>query len=142
MHELSIVYELYRTVTQLAAEAGLHRVEAVRLQVGELSGVEGPYLRECWNAVVRDTPLCSTRLELEHLPAIAMCAHCARLYAHLACARACPRCGSHDHLILSGRQFLIDRIEGIKNQPTTVRLFAQSSAPVCRSGNILQQTYK
>ena len=36
MHELSIVYELYRTVTQLAAEAGLHRVEAVRLQVGEL----------------------------------------------------------------------------------------------------------
>ena len=102
MHELSIVYELYRTVTQLAAEAGLHRVEAVRLQVGELSGVEGPYLRECWNAVV----------ELEHLPAIAMCAHCARLYAHLACARTCPRCGSHDHLILSGRQFLIDRIEG------------------------------
>ena len=84
MHELSIVYELYRTVTQLAAEAGLHRVEAVR----------------------------STRLELEHLPAIAMCAHCARLYAHLACARTCPRCGSHDHLILSGRQFLIDRIEG------------------------------
>ena len=99
MHELSIVYELYRTVTQLAAEAGLHRVEAVRL-------------RECWNAVVRDTPLRSTRLELEHLPAIAMCAHCARLYAHLACARTCPRCGSHDHLILSGRQFLIDRIEG------------------------------
>lgn len=41
MHELSIVYELYRTVIQLAAEAGLHRVEAVRLQVGELSGVEG-----------------------------------------------------------------------------------------------------
>ena len=112
MHELSIVYELYRTVTQLAAEAGLHRVEAVRLQVGELSGVEGPYLRECWNAVVRDTPLRSTRLELEHLPAIAMCAHCARLYAHLACARTCPRCGSHDHLILPGRQFLIDRIEG------------------------------
>ena len=70
MHELSIVYELYRTVTQLAAEAGLHRVEAVRLQVGELSGVEGPYLRECWNAVVRDTPLRSTRLELEHLPAM------------------------------------------------------------------------
>ena len=29
MHELSIVYELYRTVTQLAAEAGLHRVEAL-----------------------------------------------------------------------------------------------------------------
>ena len=26
MHELSIVYELYRTVTQLAAEAGLHHV--------------------------------------------------------------------------------------------------------------------
>ena len=70
MHELSIVYELYRTVTQLAAEAGLHRVEAVRLQVGELSGVEGPYLRECWNAVVRDTPLRSTRLELEHLPSV------------------------------------------------------------------------
>ena len=118
MHELSIVYELYRTVTQLAAEAGLHRVEAVRLQVGELSGVEGPYLRECWNAVVRDTPLRSTRLELEHLPAIAMCAHCARLYAHLACARTCPRCGSHDHLILSGRPgFLKDSKLGIKLLP-------------------------
>ena len=141
MHELSIVYELYRTVTQLAAEAGLHRVEAVRLQVGELSGVEGPYLRECWNAVVRDTPLCSTRLELEHLPAIAMCAHCARLYAHLACARACPRCGSHDHLILSANSSSTGS-RGIKNQPTTARLFAQSSAPVCRSGNTLQQTYK
>ena len=47
MHELSIVYELYRTVTQLAAEAGLHRVEAVRLQVGELSGVE---VRTCGSA--------------------------------------------------------------------------------------------
>ena len=112
MHELSIVYELYRTVTQLAAQAGLHRVEAVRLQVGELSGVEGPYLLECWKAVVQDTPLQFARLELVPLPAIALCNGCAHLYAHLACARTCPHCGSHDHLILSGRQFLIDRIEG------------------------------
>ena len=51
MHELSIVYELYRTVTQLAAEAGLHRVEAVRLQVGELSGVSVPAgVLECCGA--------------------------------------------------------------------------------------------
>lgn len=90
MHELSIVYELYRTVTQLAAEAGLHRVEAVRLQVGELSGVEGPYLRECWNAVVRDTPLRSTRLELEHLPAIAMCALCPLVCSFGLCPRLPP----------------------------------------------------
>lgn len=112
MHELSIVYELYRTVTQLAAEAGLHRVEAVRLQVGELSGVEAPYLRECWKAVVQDTPLQTARLEITHFPAIAMCTVCAHLYAHLQCARTCPHCGSQQHQILSGRQFMIDRIEG------------------------------
>ena len=131
MHELSIVYELYRTVTQLAAEAGLHRVEAVRLQVGELSGVEGPYLRECWNAVVRDTPLRSTRLELEHLPAIAMCAHCARCMliwpvpalAPVAVATIISFCPAANSSSTGSR--------GIKNQPTTVRLFAQSSAFIC-----------
>ena len=47
MHELSIVYELYRTVTQLAAEAGLHRVEAVRLQVGCGGSVPAGVLECC-----------------------------------------------------------------------------------------------
>lgn len=137
MHELSIVYELYRTVTQLAAEAGLHRVEAVRLQVGELSGVEGPYLRECWNAVVRDTPLVlpgwswsTCRL----LPCVRIVPACMLIWpvpalAPVAVATIISFCPAANSSSTGSR--------GIKNQPTTVRLFAQSSAPVCRSGNTL-----
>ncbi len=137
MHELSIVYELYRTVTQLAAEAGLHRVEAVRLQVGELSGVE---VRTCGSAgmlwceirrfVLPGWSWSTCRL----LPCVRIVPTCMLIWpvpalAPVAVATIISFCPAANSSSTGSR--------GIKNQPTTVRLFAQSSAPVCRSGNTL-----
>ena len=128
MHELSIVYELYRTVTQLAAEAGLHRVEAVRLQVGELWCEIRRFVLPGWSwstcrllPCVRIVPAC---MLIWPVPAL----------APVAVAMIISFCPAANSSSTGSR--------GIKNQPTTVRLFAQSSAPVCRSGNTLQQTYK
>ena len=136
MHELSIVYELYRTVTQLAAEAGLHRVEAVRLQVScpvwrvRTCGSAGMLWCEIRRFVLPGWSWSTCRL----LPCVRIVPACMLIWpvpalAPVAVATIISFCPAANSSSTGSR--------GIKNQPTIVRLFAQSSAPVCRSGNTL-----
>ena len=125
MHELSIVYELYRTVTQLAAEAGLHRVEAVRT-----CGSAGMLWCEIRRFVLPDWSWSTCRL----LPCVRIVPACMPIWpvpalAPVAVATIISFCPAANSSSTGSR--------GIKNQPTTVRLFAQSSASVRRSGNTL-----
>ena len=69
MHELGILYNIVEQVLKVVDDNGLSEVEAIVLQVGEMSPVIPKYLHNCYPAAVEGTILEKTTLETEVLPA-------------------------------------------------------------------------
>ena len=94
MHELSLVSEIYRTARKTVDGYGPHRIEIVRIAVGELAAVEPDLLAFAWEAVTRDTPDAGARLEVDFRPAKQTCATCGVIpeRAPGSWLRMCPRC--------------------------------------------------
>lgn len=110
MHELGILYHVVKQVMKVADENRLTEVEAVVLQVGELSPVIPRYLHACYPAAVDGTLLEKARLEVEILPANAVCLHCGKVFAVLKNDGICPHCGDSRHDVISGKEFYIKEI--------------------------------
>ena len=69
MHELGVVFKVIQQVEEIAAENDVTRVEAVTLQLGEVSAVIPEYLTDCWKwAVKRTEVIRDARLEIETDP--------------------------------------------------------------------------
>lgn len=49
MHELGIVFHIIKSIEGVAAENRLKKVNAVTIELGEVSGVLHNYLDDCWN---------------------------------------------------------------------------------------------
>ena len=112
MHELGVVFKVIDQVEQIAAENDVTRVEAVTLQLGEVSAVIPEYLADCWKwAVKRTEVMKEARLEIETIPAVTHCDGCGRDYGTVAHGRTCPYCGSGETWLKQGNEFIIKQIE-------------------------------
>ena len=49
MHELGIVFHIIKSIEGVDAENQLKKVNAVTIELGEVSGVLHNYLDDCWN---------------------------------------------------------------------------------------------
>ena len=110
MHELGIVMEIVRVVNELAQEQGITAVDAIVLQIGELSPVVPKYIEECYPAAVDGTFMENTKLEIEIMPGNGICKDCETVFNVLKSNGNCPRCGSKNFETLSGRDFYIKEI--------------------------------
>lgn len=116
MHELGIMYHVVEQVQKVMADNGLAEVEAIVLQVGELSAVIPKYLENCFPAAVDGTPLKNTKLEIEILPANCICRKCGKVsplhppQESTTEISICPNCGETAREIISGKEFYIKEI--------------------------------
>ncbi len=108
MHELGIVFHIIRSVEEVARANNVRHVNAVTLELGEVSGVLEDYLQDCWNwAAAKSEILQGARLQVEVIPAKTLCEDCGLVYPTVAHGRTCPGCGSgHTHL-LQGNETMI-----------------------------------
>lgn len=114
MHELGIVFHIIDTVEQVSAENELERVNAVVLELGEVSGVVPEYLTDCWRWAADKTELLrGSELRVETLPAVTHCGGCGRDYPTVEHGRACPHCQSGETWLLTGNEVSIKEIEGV-----------------------------
>lgn len=121
MHELGIVTYVARTVTKIADENGVKRVGAVILEIGEVSGIVGDYLADCWNYFRNRYPvLAEAELEYEILPAVTYCEECEREYATVQYGRICPYCGSEKTYLFTGNECNIKELK-VYERSTNVR---------------------
>lgn len=112
MHELGIVFNIIKTVERVSAENGLERVNAVVLELGEVSGVLPDYLTDCWRwAADKNGLLKGSELKIETLPAVTHCDGCGRDYPTVEHGRTCPHCGSGETWLLTGNEVSIKEIE-------------------------------
>ncbi|MDL2235158.1 hydrogenase maturation nickel metallochaperone HypA [Christensenellaceae bacterium OttesenSCG-928-L17] len=110
MHELGIMYHVVSQVLSVVKENELEEVEAIVLQVGELASVVPRYLEACYPAAVDGTILENTALEIEMLPANALCRTCRKVYGVVEHKETCPHCGAKGGELLSGQEFYIKEI--------------------------------
>jgi hydrogenase nickel incorporation protein HypA/HybF len=103
MHELSIASTLVESVLDFANTPPPKKVLKVLLQIGELTCVEPEQLSFCYSAVIQDTPIEGSTLEIERVPAEVACPHCGyagppkywedALSAAPVATLQCPTCG-------------------------------------------------
>lgn len=113
MHELGVVFQVIKTVENLAVENNLTEIKSVTLEIGEVSTVIEEYLRKCWKWSVekKSELLKNTELLVEKIPAVTFCEECGKNYETVTHGKICPYCGSTHTYLLQGNEFNIKEIE-------------------------------
>jgi hydrogenase nickel incorporation protein HypA/HybF len=107
MHELAVCQALLRQVEAVAAEKQARGVEAVRVRIGPLAGVEVAILEEAYLVPREGTCAAGSRLIVEHAPLEVSCTACGARSAAEPARLRCPRCGSPDARLLRGDELLL-----------------------------------
>lgn len=111
MHELSVLIEVVRIVEDIAQEQGIDEVEAIVLQVGDLSSVVPQFMEEYFSYVVDGKPRFEkARLDIEIIQGMARCQNCETVFKVVENEGYCPNCHSFDKDLLSGQEFIIKEI--------------------------------
>lgn len=110
MHEIGIVRQILRTVTDFAGENDVQDIRELVVDCGELSLVIPKYLEELYPVVVKDSILKDAKLTVNVVPGMAECDECDEIFNVVEHKGYCPSCGSFDKTILSGKEFAIREI--------------------------------
>jgi len=109
MHEYSIVSALLDRVDDAARQHGATAVHRIRVQIGELSGVETGLLQEAFSLVRADTVSADAELEITAIEAQWRCGACDRVVAR-GQRLSCPECRSPARLA-RGAEIMLERVE-------------------------------
>ena len=110
MHEIGIVRQLLRTVSDFAAENDVRDIREVVVDCGELSLVIPEYVEELYPVVVKGSILENAKLTIHTVPGLAECEDCDEIFNVVEHKGYCPNCGSFDKTVLSGKDFSIREI--------------------------------
>jgi hydrogenase nickel incorporation protein HypA/HybF len=106
MHELALMESLVETI----AEHLDARVALVRLEIGQLAGVDVHALRFCFDVCTRNTQLDGAELDVLAIPARARCNTCGEIQATRSLVAACT-CGSFDRELVAGDELRLKEVE-------------------------------
>ncbi|GCL62533.1 hydrogenase maturation nickel metallochaperone HypA/HybF [Pseudaquabacterium pictum] len=93
MHEASLAGGILQLVEDAARREGFVRVTRLRLEAGQLAGVEPRALRFALEALAPGTCLQGSTLEIDEPPGQAWCLPCGTTVAIGQRGDACPLCG-------------------------------------------------
>jgi hydrogenase nickel incorporation protein HypA/HybF len=111
MHELSLAQGILETILRRAQQDGFRKVNSVHLKVGRLAGVEIESLRFCFEVLSASTIARMANLEVEVVPLRGKCRDCGEGFELAEIELICPRCGSGEVEIVSGREFIMETME-------------------------------
>lgn len=107
MHEASLAGGILQLVEDAALREGFHRVTLLRLEAGQLAGVEARALRFALEALAPGTCLQDTRFEIEEPPGQAWCMPCSQTVLLKQRGDACPSCGHYQLQATGGTELRV-----------------------------------
>jgi len=107
MHEASLAGGILQVVEDTARREGFARVTVLRLEAGQLAGVEARALRFALEALAPDTCLQGARVEIDEPAGQAWCMACATTVALPQRGDACPQCGGYQLQATGGTELRI-----------------------------------
>jgi hydrogenase nickel incorporation protein HypA/HybF len=111
MHEMSIVTGLLDAVRQETQSYAGKQVLTVRVRFGSLRLIIPEIMQTCYAAATKDTPLASSNLVLEEIPARARCRQCSAEFPVEENWFQCPKCQTPGSDILTGNELDLVGIE-------------------------------
>ena len=122
MHEMSIVASLVEVLEEKARQAGATRVTAVKLRVGEMSGVVPELLTSAFEVYRKGTIAAGAVLEIEVVPVRPRCRSCGGTSWREEGGFLCAACGSRDLEVVEGRDLVLERLEvEVDDEPRPAR---------------------
>ncbi len=107
MHELSIAQSII-SIAENAMQGNKNvSVSAVRLQVGELSGIEIESLNFSFSIIRANTVLHHAELEIEIVKGEAVCNTCNHIFHLKSFGSGCPKCNGYSLHILKGKEMKV-----------------------------------
>ncbi|AOW14732.1 hydrogenase nickel incorporation protein HypA [Hydrogenophaga crassostreae] len=95
MHEASLAGGVLQLVEETAVREGFSRLLVLRLEAGQLAGVDVRALRFALESLAPDTVLDGAAFEIEEPPGQAWCMGCSHTVAISMRGDACPACGGY-----------------------------------------------
>ena len=119
MHELSVAQSIVEIVEQHIPQNRSQAVQAIKVKVGELSGVVPESLDFCFQAIVDGTPLKRAALQIELVPFSLLCSDCTEVNNTEPGIVLCPNCGGVNTRVVGGTELLVIEIE-LQDEPAEV----------------------
>ncbi len=116
MHELPVTKSICEIVLRHAANNDATKVLSVTLEIGALSDLQREWLQRYFDHLSRGTVAEKARLDIDRVPAVFRCRGCHQSFEVLSLlgeSLACGQCRSGDVILVSGRQYMVKRIEVI-----------------------------
>lgn len=110
MHEWSLAKNLLQQVDKMRLLHGAVRATAVRVEIGELAGVEPECLRSAFALLQQDGSNKKAVLELENVPLQVRCPQCQQESRLPSFHFVCPNCGSKQVSIVAGEHMVLKEV--------------------------------
>ena len=107
MHEMSLAEGILQIIEAAARQQGFARVREVRLEIGQLAGVELEALRFCLDSVLQGSLAEGARIDVDHTPGTGWCMLCGTTVPITSFFDPCPRCGGHQVQPTGGTQMRV-----------------------------------
>ena len=125
MHEMSLVRPLIQLIKEEAEAAGVEKITAVHLVVGEGRDIVEYLLESMFQFMARGTVAENAKVTIQHVPYMVKCNQCQTEF-HLDVMQpekwGCPSCGAYkDYKQVSGQEFYISRLEATRRKDTAVQ---------------------
>ena len=111
MHELSLARDIIDIVTQNVPSSEIKNVQFVVVKVGEFSGVVADSLKFSYGAIIFNTELENSELEVIHIPFKLKCNSCGKTTSNEFGMMICEECGSGNTEIISGNELRVVEIK-------------------------------
>ena len=110
MHELALTQGILDIVSSEQKKQGFKDVKAIRLMVGEYSGIVPDYIKDFFPAVSKGTCAERATLDISFVPAEIRCLDCGFEGRPGRRKAFCPQCGGTAFIMTKGREFYVENI--------------------------------
>lgn len=111
MHEMSLVEGVRELIEAAARREGFARVKSVRVEIGQLSGVEREAFEFCFDLAMRGSCVEGAILEVLATPGSGRCLACGRTGALAAVFDPCEHCGAYPVDVVGGTAMRVIDLE-------------------------------
>jgi hydrogenase nickel incorporation protein HypA/HybF len=113
MHEASLAGGVLQLIEQAAARENFSRLLTLRLEAGQLAGVDVRALRFALESIAPGTLLEGAVIEIADPPGSAWCMGCSQSVGIAQRGQACPSCGSYQLQATGGTELRVVDMEVI-----------------------------
>ncbi len=112
MHEMSLIQSLLSQLEIIAEQNRLTRITKVVLQLGDFRQCVPEILEFAFTTLIEGTSAAGAKLVIEHLPITMECLSCGKVFTVQRHVYFCPQCQETQLKLLSGKEFILEKIEG------------------------------